>query len=378
MIKKKSHAGWLVAMLISMAAPAGAQTANRLPSQTAAEEKTQVELEFWRSVERLGTPEAYQAYLETYPNGRFAPLARVAARKLTPTPAGNPIAPAAPAALTPPAPSVSTASVPVSSSQPAVQFAAGSQLPVLNELLQESGGATFVVGERLRGPGVLTMGGLGSRKQVPIPAGEWTLLAAIDHETERQSILGRPGIDGSSKVASLVLAGVQGVAARSLLLVTLNRLAAPAYNFRWHDVEQCEQAGTQSWHQRKEKAFFADQCLVIRPVGPKGVEGLMPAQLWKELSVNLAKLGGSLADFNLETSVFTTSAQADYLRVTRLDCHQTQPGATTCADFSYLMSNWLKPPEGLAARIEWAQQYMPLAYDGFRRKLALPELTVSR
>lgn len=381
MIHAKCHAGWLVAILMSVAATASAQTANRpSPQAAAAEEKAQMELEFWRSAERMGTPEAYQAYLEAYPNGRFAPLARVVARKSVPAPVANQAAPTVPAAAAPtilPAPA-SAPAVPVASAMPAAQPAPLSQLPVLTEQLQQSGSATFAVGERLRGPGVLTLGRLGASKQVPIPAGEWTVVAAIDHETENQAILGRPGTSGFTKISSLALAEVQGTTARSLLLVTLNRLPPPAYNFRWVDVEQCEQANTPSWQHKKEKGFFADQCMLIRPLGPKGAEGLMPAALWKELSSNLIKLGGSLASFNLETSVFTTNNQADYLRVTRLDCHQPQAGAAGCADFSPSMGNWFKPPEGLAARNDWALQYMPLAYDGFRRRLSLPELTVQR
>ena len=37
------------------------------------------ELEFWRSIQNSTNPAEYRAYLEAYPNGRFAPLARVRA-----------------------------------------------------------------------------------------------------------------------------------------------------------------------------------------------------------------------------------------------------------------------------------------------------------
>ncbi|MEQ1804633.1 MAG: hypothetical protein ABL900_04575, partial [Burkholderiaceae bacterium] len=35
-----------------------------------------IEIEFWRSAERVATPEAYRAYLAAFPNGAFANLAR--------------------------------------------------------------------------------------------------------------------------------------------------------------------------------------------------------------------------------------------------------------------------------------------------------------
>lgn len=373
MSRGRFHACWMAAILISLSAPIGAQTSGRSGGAAAAEDKTQVELEFWRSVERMGTADAYQAYLEAYPNGRFAPLARVASRRAAPVPSASPAAPPAAASAMMPVPSVPRLAVTSDATS-----SSGNQLPVLNQQIQHSGGATFAVGERIRGPGVITMGRLGARKQVPIPEGEWTLIAAVDHDTESQLMLGRPGVSGFTKVSSLALAEVQGATARSMLLVTLNRLAPPAYNFRWPDQDQCEQAAAQSWLHKKEKGFFADQCMVIRPVGPKGAESVMPAALWKEMSSNLGKLGGSLTNFNLETSIFTISSQAAYMRVTRLDCHQISPGAAGCADFSPLLGNWFKPPEGFAARSEWALRYMPLAYDGFRRNLTLPELSTAK
>lgn len=368
------HACWLAAILISVSVPIDAQTSGRSAGPAAAEDKTQVELEFWRSVERMGTADAYQAYLEAYPNGRFAPLARVAARRLTPVPSATPAVPATPATAALPAPIAATKPVVIS----APSISSDNRLPVLQQQIQQSGGAAFAVGERMRGPGVITIGRLGARKQVPIPEGEWTLIAAVDHEADSLPITGRQLPIPPAKVASLALADVQGVTARSMLLVTLNRFPPAAYNFRWPDADQCEQAATQSWQHKREKGFFADQCMVIRPVGPKGVESVVPAALWTEMSANLGKLGGSLTNFNLETSIFTFSSQAAYMRVTRLDCHQISPGAAGCADFSPLLGNWFKPPEGLAARTDWALQYMPLAYDGFRRNLTLPELTTAK
>ena len=45
----------------------------------------EIELAFWQSVEKVGTAKAYQTYLESYPNGAFAPLAqlRIAALEKT-------------------------------------------------------------------------------------------------------------------------------------------------------------------------------------------------------------------------------------------------------------------------------------------------------
>ena len=38
---------------------------------------TSAEQEFWKSADRVRTPEAYRAYLEAFPNGLYAPLAKI-------------------------------------------------------------------------------------------------------------------------------------------------------------------------------------------------------------------------------------------------------------------------------------------------------------
>ncbi len=43
-----------------------------------------MELEFWRSSERCNTASCYQAYLNAYPNGRFAPLGRARLNQIQP------------------------------------------------------------------------------------------------------------------------------------------------------------------------------------------------------------------------------------------------------------------------------------------------------
>jgi adenylate cyclase len=44
---------------------------------------TAVELSFWESVRNSDNPEMYEAYLEKYPDGEFIPLARVRLEELS-------------------------------------------------------------------------------------------------------------------------------------------------------------------------------------------------------------------------------------------------------------------------------------------------------
>ena len=78
-----------LAVLLSLALAAGAQT-----SEVSAE-TLRVEMVFWESVRNSTDPADFRAYLEQYPNGRFAALARNRLAALEPKPVAP--APAAPA-----------------------------------------------------------------------------------------------------------------------------------------------------------------------------------------------------------------------------------------------------------------------------------------
>ena len=53
------------------------------PQDTLAQDKTSAEIEFWQSVKDTKDPAELEAYLKSFPKGRFAPLARIRAKKLT-------------------------------------------------------------------------------------------------------------------------------------------------------------------------------------------------------------------------------------------------------------------------------------------------------
>ena len=65
-----------LALLAGLGMPAPAAQAQATAAQAPA--PSAAELEFWRSTERLGTAEAYAAYLAAYPSGHFATVARPA------------------------------------------------------------------------------------------------------------------------------------------------------------------------------------------------------------------------------------------------------------------------------------------------------------
>jgi len=66
-----------------------------MATPTLAQETDPADLVFWQSITGSQDPAAYAAYLEAFPNGRFAPLARLRAGGATTPPPAVPAAPAA-------------------------------------------------------------------------------------------------------------------------------------------------------------------------------------------------------------------------------------------------------------------------------------------
>ncbi|MCW1987492.1 UNVERIFIED_ORG: hypothetical protein M2348_003242 [Sphingomonas sp. R1F5B] len=121
---RDGDAGRPVGRLVLRVAAMGALVLGALPLGTAAalaqdaavSDKT-LELEFWRSVSTSTDPAMYDAYLQQFPNGTFAPLAKVKAAALrrgaTSSPAAAPPPPPAPAIPAPVAVPVAAAPAPV-------------------------------------------------------------------------------------------------------------------------------------------------------------------------------------------------------------------------------------------------------------------------
>ncbi len=119
-------------LALSLAGPAMAQA----PTTTGV--GSQFELTYWQSVESGNDPALYEAYLAQYPNGTFAPVARVKLAKLRQIAAPAPApAPAAPAPLPAPYPAPAPAQiVTAAAAQPAL--AAPAPAPAAHQQLLAS------------------------------------------------------------------------------------------------------------------------------------------------------------------------------------------------------------------------------------------------
>lgn len=286
----------------------------------------EVELEMWRSATRIDTPAAYQAYLAAYPGGSFAPMARAALAKAP--------APAADAAPTPtPAPSA------------LAPFTGAAS----------SGATELAVGARLVGPGVLTVGSLGARRQLVLPAGEWVLLAAEDHRTS-----------GSVQIslASLAFGQFARNELRSLLVASFNRraIAVPSgasgtYQAmgllpRWTAAEQCEAATSADLFREVAGTRALRHCAAVRPAEDWRAT-LAATPLPEPLDASLKALRATASPFALRSELHFTDQRYGWMALTRFDAAAVGAAPT---------------------RIDWLRRYLPLATRGYGRDLDAADL----
>jgi hypothetical protein len=282
--------------------------ASAVCAQPAAREPSGAELEFWRSAQSIGTVEAYRAYRAAYPEGTFVPLADAALAKLLASGravASSVAAPGGPAAATPP-------------DAAALRRVAGPT---------GSTAITFQVGDAFRGPGPITVGWLGAKKQVLLPEGPWILLAARDSLSSHLTRV---------PVTQMMLAQFEGPALRALLLATFNSRTAQA-GTAWAEATACEARATAT----KGFADAADgatlpggpslpsellvlgrtrACFAVDVVTPRPSPTHWQGELGASARDVLDRLGVRVEPYAyLRTDLFFTGDLGNFLKVVRVD-----------------------------------------------------------
>lgn len=330
MFARRRHAAALLIATLAFAATAQ-QSAPAAPSA--------YELELWQSASRLNTTEAYQAYLKAFPNGAFATMATLSLAKAD----GAAAAPAA-------------AAVPVAA-------AATFRAPL------ETGSITFEPGQTLRGPGFVTVGWLGAKRQLVVPAGDWTLLAAWDHDAETAR-----GV----QMTSLALGQFAGAQLKSLVVARFNRkpISLPggggfsqSYQAmgvlpRWLDAERCE-AAPAAWRQAANAGTLR-HCEALQ-LSADPVDAALAARLAPALKA----LKAELPPLPVRSEVHIVDKRLGYLAYQRLDCVagagaacSTQPPAADAAP--------------VADRTAWLKAFASLAVAGYERDLPGDDLEPGR
>ncbi|MGH8687837.1 MAG: hypothetical protein ACREVQ_09030 [Burkholderiales bacterium] len=328
----------LAALLLALSFTAQAQAPDAL------------ELEFWKSADRIGTEAAYTAYLARYPSGAFAPLAKAAMDKLRPGGVPSIAAPAAAAAT--------TANAIAGKATPRATLSSYSGDP-------NTGAGGFQVGDRFYGPGTIQVGRIGSRKQIVIPNGEWVGLTAVDRSVPHGS--------ASVLMVSAALGQFDGRRLRSLLIFDTNSWSvrlSPQRPIEWGRAADCERNSDPAFWKSGGAGFPVRSCARVDSPSSGAPENAVPNRLWSSLLENLSRLEADTTSlsFNVQSVLYVTDNLGAFLEVTRYDC-VAQGGCNAATP---------KPPENaVASRVAWARAYVPLAIQGFRKKLDADELEPS-
>jgi hypothetical protein len=209
-----------------------------------------------------------------------------------------------------------------------------------------SAAVSIGVGDRFRGPGPITVGWLGAKKQILIPNGEWVLIAAADLDSRH-----RP----PAPLTALAFAHFDDRGPAALLVAVFTRRPGnPVHT--WSDFSRCEADAPGRLWQEVPSRFPLGQCMLVEPMRSDLLATHMPEALWAALVENLPRLGiaaGSL-QFTLKSTLYAVDNRGSYLQVRRLD--RLAGGAKD-------------------SRVAWAREYLPLAAQGFRRDLDGPDLT---
>lgn len=294
-----------------------------LAAPPASDGASATELEFWRSTEKIATPDAYRAYLRTYSNGVFAPLARAALDKSPATAASE----------------------------------------RLNEFSgpPQSTAVSFKLGDRFAGPTTIPIGGVGARKQLVLPAGEWVALSAFDGESGRSEPV---------NVTTLAFGTFAGQRLRALLQMTVNRQAIADRLVDWSGIEECQQADTTRLHEWKVSATaWMRECVAVRFAPTiSSASG--------ETNVSLARLGARAQGGGVVTDMYFADAVNGYLHVRRIDW----PAVAAGIDASDPVHWTPRAVADVAPRsayvkglVAWADAYRGVAAEGFRGRISRVE-----
>jgi hypothetical protein len=299
------------------------------------------EVEFWRSTERIGTADAYRAYLAAFPNGLYAPLARAALG--TPAPA----APAAPAAK----PGTTT-------------------LRYFSEPADDTGAIEFNIGDRFSGPGALNLGRLGARRQMVLPEGDWVVLAGTDWRAPFPYNLRSDRLQVT--MSTVVFGKFAGDRLVTMLRYSANTRPTPnlgsnTLSWSWADYVNCDANNTTTrlFQERTRPTATRDECLSIW-VAPDPLSEPWPGN--EQAKTNVARIGGTTSGAAIVTTLsFAEQPRFGYLGIVRVDwpnlAGAEQAGAWQTEEIGAVPAR----RAFIKSLRDWAAEYRKAALEGFRR-----------
>lgn len=214
----------------------------------------------------------------------------------------------------------------------------------------------FRIGDRFLGPGSITVGSLGARKQLVVPAGEWVVLSARDHDSTHRLPI---------RLTTVVLGRFEGAQMKSSLEAMFISKAA-SVGASWKEMASCEAPNKTARFQTRSQIGNVNQCAQFHLVKPRPMSTWGGA--WEAVRDNLNRLEVRRDEGpGLVTRIVLADNRGGFMQLVRFDygLRSSQPGAPE-ADKAF---NAL-----VEQRIDWAAAYAELAADGLGQHLQVQDL----
>lgn len=329
-----------IALLAAAAvlAPAAVAQAQNAPNP--------VEAEFWRSAQRIDTPDAYRAFLAAFPSSLYAPLAKAAIDR--------PVAPVA----TPAA---------VAASAPAVRLRPFSRSA-------QSDSVTVQLGDRLIGPGYIWVGRAGTAKQVALPPGEWVVLSVVESKSMQSfHVAGFQMTPRPMEVVRIAFGRFAGNRLTTLMQAVLTVSFSNVPN--WTDIAGCDSDEALRLRHQRSSQGVRDECLSARSSANPLAE-LADAETATRQALDA--LGARVSGAALVSTLSYGEKVRGYFGLVRLDW----PGASIAGGAPDDASLWT--PAALASlpvhrayydkAAAWLDRWRGTQRDGYLRNLEGEEL----
>ena len=204
-----------------------------------------------------------------------------------------------------------------------------------------SGAITMMPGETYHGPGPMTVGYLGAKKQLVLPNGAWVLITVAD----------RPGGQATAvTLVSMVFAQFRQGQLVSLMSYLFNGRTVRGRS-HWSDADECHAANApRSGHKEVLVQGPARVCgwTVKQSAMPRVVD---PG--WEEAPNVVQRLGSQMPPAPLQfTRAWATDYGGNYLAIRRADFEF--PGGAQAAQ---------------TARAAWLREYLPLMLQGMDKTI---------
>ena len=237
-------------------------------------------------------------------------------------------------------------------------------LKYFSEPAEDSGAVTFNIGDRFSGPGVITVGWLGSKKQVVLPPGEWVALAAVDHKST--------GIRPTT-LTSVVFGKFAGTRLGVAILAVVTSKFSEASH--WNELDACEKPDPERLFQRAGSGNRGDRDCVEIKAFPSAFA--RSGTLADQLHASLDRMGATMSGTIVLSRLLFEQKRVGFMRVERIDW----PAAVLGGEGRGVL-DWKPqavPGSGMhgayvESLVDWVAAYQKVLARGFSRKIDRDDL----